>query len=92
MATLIRKNTNISSINGKFIDSLKYLEENALPSVDTILNLGLNAKTLGGLIKQTGDERFGYDAYRRFIQLFGKVALDIDDEHFDKHFEEVKNR
>jgi pyruvate,orthophosphate dikinase len=60
--------------------------------MDTILNLGLNAQTLGGLIKQTGDERFGYDAYRRFIQLFGKVALDIDDEHFDKHFEEVKKR
>ncbi len=60
--------------------------------MDTILNLGLNAQTLGGLIKQTGDERFGYDAYRRFIQLFGKVALNIADEHFDEHFEAVKKR
>ncbi|MCK5523524.1 MAG: pyruvate, phosphate dikinase [Thiomargarita sp.] len=60
--------------------------------MDTILNLGLNAHTLGGLIKQTGDERFGYDAYRRFIQLFGKVALNIADEHFDEHFEVVKKR
>jgi len=60
--------------------------------MDTILNLGLNEETLAGLIAQTGDERFAYDAYRRFIQLFGKVALGIDDEHFDKHFEAVKKR
>ncbi len=60
--------------------------------MDTILNLGLNQETLQGLIKQTGDERFAYDAYRRFIQLFGKVALGIDDEHFDEHFEAVKQR
>ena len=58
--------------------------------MDTILNLGLNAETLEGLIQQTVDERFAYDAYRRFIQLFGKVALGIDDEHFDEHFEQVK--
>jgi pyruvate,orthophosphate dikinase len=60
--------------------------------MDTILNLGLNEETLAGLIQQTGDERFAYDAYRRFIQLFGKVALGIEDENFDEHFEEVKQR
>jgi pyruvate,orthophosphate dikinase len=60
--------------------------------MDTILNLGLNEETLEGLIKQTGDKRFAYDAYRRFIQLFGKVALGIDDEPFDEHFEAVKKR
>jgi len=60
--------------------------------MDTILNLGLNDETLAGLIEQTGDERFAYDAYRRFIQLFGKVALGIDDEHFDEHFDAVKKR
>jgi pyruvate,orthophosphate dikinase len=60
--------------------------------MDTILNLGLNSETLAGLIKQTGDERFSYDSYRRFIQLFGKVALGIADEHFDEHFEAVKKR
>ena len=60
--------------------------------MDTILNLGLNDETLAGLIEQTGDERFAYDAYRRFIQLFGKVALGIADEHFDKHFDAVKTR
>ena len=60
--------------------------------MDTILNLGLNDETLAGLIEQTGDERFAYDAYRRFIQLFGKVALGIADEHFDKHFDAIKLR
>ncbi len=60
--------------------------------MDTILNLGLNAQTLAGLIKQTGDPRFAYDAYRRFIQLFGKVALGIDDEKFDLHFSAIKKQ
>ena len=50
--------------------------------MDTILNLGLNAETLHGLIAQTGNPRFAYDAYRRFIQLFGKVALGVPDEAF----------
>ncbi len=58
--------------------------------MDTILNLGLNSETLQGEIRQTGDERFGYDSYRRFIQLFGKVALGIDDALFDVEFERVK--
>jgi len=60
--------------------------------MDTILNLGLNDETLTGVIEQTGNERFAYDAYRRFIQLFGKVALGIADEKFDEHFEAVKKR
>ncbi len=60
--------------------------------MDTILNLGLNADTLQGQIQQTGDARFGYDAYRRFIQLFGKVALGVPDELFDKQFERVKHQ
>ncbi len=60
--------------------------------MDTILNLGLNPQTLAGLIKQTDNERFGYDSYRRFIQLFGKVALGIPDEAFDTEFNEVKTR
>ncbi len=58
--------------------------------MDTILNLGLNAHTLEGLIAQTKNERFGYDSYRRFIQLFGKVALGVPDELFDAQFEAVK--
>ncbi len=60
--------------------------------MDTILNLGLNAKTLQGLIAQTKNERFGYDAYRRFIQLYGKIALGVPDEQFDEKFTEIKKR
>lgn len=60
--------------------------------MDTILNLGLNQETLQGLILQTRNERFGYDAYRRFIQLFGKVALGIPEEKFDAAFDEVKKK
>ncbi len=59
--------------------------------MDTILNLGLNAETLHGLIALTGNERFGYDAYRRFIQLFGKVALGVPEEDFDREFNAVKS-
>ncbi|MDR2001207.1 MAG: pyruvate, phosphate dikinase [Zoogloeaceae bacterium] len=58
--------------------------------MDTILNLGLNSESLKGLIKQTGNERFAWDAYRRFIQLFGKIALGIADELFDAKMTEVK--
>lgn len=58
--------------------------------MDTILNLGLNSTTLRALIHQTGNERFGYDSYRRFIQLFGKVALGVPDEKFDHQLDEVK--
>jgi pyruvate,orthophosphate dikinase len=60
--------------------------------MDTILNLGLNDDSLKGLIKQTKNERFAQDAYRRFIQLFGKIALNIADEHFDAKMGEIKAR
>jgi pyruvate, orthophosphate dikinase len=60
--------------------------------MDTILNLGLNETALAGLIRHTGNERFGYDAWRRFIQLFGKVALGVPDALFDEQFEAVKAR
>jgi len=60
--------------------------------MDTILNLGLNETTLAALIRRTGNERFGYDAWRRFIQLFGKVALGVPDHAFDEQFDAVKAR
>ncbi len=60
--------------------------------MDTILNLGLNDETAKGLMKLTGDERFVKDTYRRFLQLFGKIALGVPDELFDKAFEEIKHK
>jgi pyruvate,orthophosphate dikinase len=58
--------------------------------MDTILNLGLNPDTLQGMIHLTGNERFAYDAYRRFIQMFGKIVLGVSGERFEELLEEVK--
>jgi pyruvate, orthophosphate dikinase len=60
--------------------------------MDTVLNLGLNEETLGGLIALTGNERFGWDAYRRFIQMFGRIVMDVKAERFDDVLEERKQR
>src|SRR5215475_2403656 len=60
--------------------------------MDTVLNLGLNDETREVLARLTGNERFSYDAYRRFIQLFGKIVLGIDSEKFDHKFDERKKR
>jgi pyruvate,orthophosphate dikinase len=51
--------------------------------MDTILNLGLNDETVQGLAKSSGDERFALDSYRRFIQMYSDVVLEIDREHFE---------
>ena len=60
--------------------------------METILNLGLNDETIKGLIKKTGDERFAYDCYRRFLQMFGRVVLGIKGEKFDEIFDDVKRK
>src|SRR4051812_33167444 len=51
--------------------------------MDTVLNLGLNDESVKGLAKQTQNERFAYDSYRRFVQMFGKIVLDIPGDHFE---------
>ncbi|HEY8169439.1 MAG TPA: pyruvate, phosphate dikinase, partial [Candidatus Limnocylindrales bacterium] len=58
--------------------------------MDTVLNLGLNEATLQGLIALTDNERFGWDAYRRFIQMFGRIVMDVDGERFDHALEAAK--
>src|SRR6187549_2185163 len=45
--------------------------------MDTVLNLGLNEETLQGLIELTGNQRFGWDAYRRFIAMFGRIVMEV---------------
>ena len=60
--------------------------------MDTILNLGLNDETIEGLIQITSDGRFAYDAYRRFIQLFGKIALGVDEKAFDLILNRTKEK
>jgi pyruvate, orthophosphate dikinase len=59
--------------------------------MDTILNLGLNDEAVEGLKKRTGNGRFAYDSYRRFMQMFGNVVLEIPKEEFEKEFDAVKH-
>jgi pyruvate,orthophosphate dikinase len=51
--------------------------------MDTVLNLGLTEKTVEGLTQQTNNERFAYDAYRRFVQMFGKVVMNVRGQDFE---------
>src|ERR1700758_4605562 len=58
--------------------------------MDTVVNLGLNDQAVVGLAGKSGDERFAYDSYRRFIQMYGQVVLGIDHHHFEELIENHK--
>ncbi|MEU6391983.1 pyruvate, phosphate dikinase [Streptomyces sp. NPDC046939] len=58
--------------------------------MDTVLNIGLSDKSVQGLAKQAGDERFAWDSYRRLIQMFGKTVLDVDGDLFEEEIEKAK--
>ena len=60
--------------------------------MDTILNLGLNDIAVEGLAKKTGNDRFAYDSYRRFMQMFGDVVMEIKKSNFDAVFEAQKKK
>ncbi len=60
--------------------------------MDTVLNLGLNPETVQGLIALTGNERFAWDAWRRFVAMFGRIVLDLKAEDFDEPFDEAKHK
>ncbi len=60
--------------------------------MDTVLNLGLNDVSVGGLAQQTSNPRFAYDSYRRFVQMFGKIVLDIDGERFEHALTELRTQ
>lgn len=60
--------------------------------MDTILNLGLNDQTITGLIARTGNERFAYDAYRRFLMMFSDVVMDVPKEKFEHIFTDLKKK
>ncbi|MDA1196655.1 MAG: pyruvate, phosphate dikinase [Nanoarchaeota archaeon] len=59
--------------------------------MDTVLNLGLNDVSVVGLAKKTGNERFAYDSYRRFINMFGNVVMNVDHEHFEAEIQKAKD-
>ena len=87
-----------SSIAAKFGDALNPLlvsvrsgARASMPGMmDTVLNLGLNDVTIEGLAKRSGDPRFAYDSYRRFIQMYGQVVLGVDHHHFEDLLENTK--
>ena len=84
--TKIEKNTGKkwnSSVNPLLV-SVRSGAAISMPGMmDTVLNLGLNEKTVLGLAEKTNNPRFAWDCYRRFIQLFGKVVFGVDDEKFE---------
>jgi pyruvate,orthophosphate dikinase len=60
--------------------------------MDTVLDLGLNDESVKGLIEQTSDERFAYDSYRRFIQMYSRIVLDLPSHAVEAPFDEAKRR
>lgn len=59
--------------------------------MDTVLNLGLNPDSVAGLIKKTGNERFAWDSYRRFMQMFGDVVMNVPHHEFESALQDVKD-
>jgi pyruvate, orthophosphate dikinase len=60
--------------------------------MDTVLNLGLNDKTVEGLAKISGNPRFAWDSYRRFLMMYSDVVLDVHKDHFEEKIEELKHK
>jgi len=58
--------------------------------MDTVLNLGLNDKSVEGLAAQTANDRFAYDSYRRFVAMYGRIVLEVPGEEFDERFDAAK--
>jgi len=94
IATLERKSGKGFGAQGNpLLVSVRSGSAMSMPGMmDTILNLGLNTATLKGIAAQTGNPRFAWDAYRRFIQLFGKIAMGVPDEAFDAAMTAIKRK
>ncbi len=76
-----------------FLVSVRSGARASMPGMmDTILNLGLNDETVTGLAKLTSNERFAFDSYRRFIQMFSDVVMEVEKAKFDEIFEEIKHK
>ncbi|MBD3296102.1 MAG: pyruvate, phosphate dikinase, partial [Candidatus Omnitrophica bacterium] len=60
--------------------------------MDTVLNLGINDDVVEGLVAKTGNERMGWDSYRRFINMFGDVCMGVDHEHFEDELSRIKKK
>jgi len=88
-----KTNKKWNSIKNPLLVSVRSGAAISMPGMmDTILNLGLNEKTVEGFAEQTKNPRFSWDSYRRFIQLFGKVVFGVNDEKFDHVLDSAKNK
>jgi len=88
-----KTNKKWNSIYSTLLVSVRTGAAISMPGMmDTILNLGLNEKTVEGFAKQTNNPRFSWDSYRRFIQLFGKVVFGVDDKKFDNVLNATKKK
>jgi pyruvate,orthophosphate dikinase len=80
-------------VNKPLLVSVRSGSKFSMPGMmDTVLNLGLNDQTIQGLIRLSGNERFAWDAYRRFIQMFGNVVMGIEKDAFEHIIHEVKRK
>ena len=76
-----------------FLVSVRSGARASMPGMmDTVLNLGLNDVTVEGLADKSGDRRFAYDSYRRFIQMYGDVVLGVSHDHFEEILEDYKDQ
>ncbi len=88
-----KTNKKWNSIKNPLLVSVRSGAAISMPGMmDTILNLGLNEKTVEGFAQQTKNPRFSWDSYRRFIQLFGKVVFGVNDEKFDHVLDSAKSK
>jgi pyruvate,orthophosphate dikinase len=79
------------SVENPLLVSVRSGARASMPGMmDTVLNLGLNDQTVEALAVRSGDRRFAYDSYRRFIQMYSDVVLGVDHHHFEEILEEVK--
>lgn len=82
---------NFGDVNNPLLVSVRSGARVSMPGMmDTVLNLGLNDKTVLGLIKKTNNETFAYDSYRRFIQMYSNVVLDVDHHNFEDLLDNYK--
>jgi len=82
---------HFGDVNDPLLVSVRSGAAVSMPGMmDTVLNLGLNDETVVGLAKKSGNERFAWDAYRRFINMFGNVVLGISHHHFEKEIGRIK--
>ena len=82
---------NFGDVNNPLLVSVRSGARVSMPGMmDTVLNLGLNDKTVLGLIKKTNNETFAYDSYRRFIQMFSNVVLEVDHHNFEDLLDNYK--